>query len=82
MNLNKEQTKALYAWCLKEGLSVDYGKLSLCDLRNFRHSTLYDNRRYQVHCDDDRCMWSMIYDEVGPAIEKFMELKRKARRMR
>jgi hypothetical protein len=82
MKLNKQQTKQLYAWCLAEGLSIEYGKLSLCDLSNYRHSMVFNERRYQVHCDDPNCPWSMIYDKVGPAIEKFMELKKKARRVK
>ena len=82
MKLTKQQRKSLVAWCLEEGMSIQYGRLSLCDLRNFRHSHVYDNRRYQVHSEDSRYPWSAIYDEVEPAIEKFLELKRKVRRMR
>ena len=82
MKLSHEDKKSLVAWVLKEGMSLDYGKLSICDLRNFRHSTVYDNRCYQVHCEDNRCVWSGIYEDVEPAIEKFLELKKKVRRMR
>lgn len=82
MRLSHKQKKSLVAWALEEGCSIEYGRLSLCDLRNFRHSHLYDNRRYQVHCEDSKYPWSGIYDEVGPAIEKFLELKRKVRRMK
>ncbi len=82
MNLTKVQEANLYAWCLHQGLSLDYGKLSLCDLRNHRHSNIKDNRRYQVHCEDQHYPWSMIYDEVGPAINKFLELKAKVKRTR
>ena len=82
MKLNHEQKKSLIAWCLEEGLSIEYGKLSLCDLRNFRHSQVYQDRRYQVHSDDSRYPWSAMYDELGPAIEKFLELKTRVRRMK
>lgn len=71
---NKEK-KEIYEWCINEGLNLSYGKLSLCDLRNFRHSMIYDNRKYQVHCDDPKYLWSKIYDELEPAINKFMEIK-------
>lgn len=80
MSLTKSQQTNLYAWCLHEGVSLEYGKLSLCDLRNFRHSDLKDSRRYQVHCEDHNYPWSMIYDEVEPAINKFLELKAKVKR--
>jgi hypothetical protein len=82
MKLDNNQRKALIAWCMEEELSIEYGKLSLCDLRNFRHSSVYQDRRWQVHSEDSKYPWSMIYDELGPAIEKFLELKRKVRRMR
>ena len=82
MKLNKQQLQQLYKWCLEEGLSIEYGKLSLCDLANFRHSMVYNNRRYQVHCDDTRAPFSSIYDEMEPAINKFMELKRKVKRIK
>lgn len=70
------------AWCLEEGLTIEYGKLTLCDLTNYRHSQLYDGRRYQVHCEDPKYPHSGIYEEIEPAIEKFLELKRHVRRMR
>jgi hypothetical protein len=82
MKLTHQDRKSLVAWCLKEGFSIEYGKLSLCDLRDFRHSAIYDNRRYQVHSDDSRYPWSGIYEDIESAIEKFLELKRKVRRMR
>lgn len=82
MKLDHNQRKSLIAWCLEEGLSIEYGKLSLCDLRNFRHSHIYDDRRYQVHSEDSRYPWSGIYDSKEAAIEKFLELKRKVRRMK
>jgi hypothetical protein len=82
MSLTQSQRINLYAWCLEEGVSLEYGKLSLCDLRNFRHSSLKDNRRYQVHCEDHTYPWSMIYEEVEPAIIKFLELKTKIKRVK
>lgn len=78
---NKEE-KSLYAWCLNQGVNLQYGKLSLCDLRNFQYSNVRNDRKYQVHCDDPKNQWSMIYDEVSPAISKFMELKMKVKRVK
>jgi hypothetical protein len=82
MKLNDKQRRMLYAWCMEEGLSIEYGKLSLCDLSGFRYSQLSMNRRWQVHSDDSKHSWSMIYDELEPAIEKFLELKQKVKRLK
>jgi len=78
---NKEE-KSLYEWCLDQGVNLEYGKLSLCDLRNFQYSNVRNDRRYQVHSDDNKNPWSMIYDETGPAVTKFMELKTRVKRVR
>ena len=80
--LNNKERKMLIQWCMDENMTLEYGKLTLCDLRNFRYSQLYMDRRWQVHCEDSRCPWSMIYDELEPAIEKFLELKNQVRRIK
>ena len=80
--LTHVQQKNLYAWCIEEGNSIQYGKLSLCDLRNFQYSDVYDDRKYQVHCDDQKFPCSKIYNEIGPAIEKFLEIKKKVKRVK
>ena len=82
MSLTKQQEKKLYEMCIEEGVNLEYGKLSLCDLRNFRYSTIYRDRRYQVHCTDNKYPWSKIYDELSPALEKFIELKMKVRKIK
>ena len=82
MNLTKDQEKNLYAWCIHEGVNLEYGKLSLCDLRNFRHSQIRHDRRYQLHCDDPNWGLSMIYTDILPAVSKFIELKSKIKRIK
>ena len=77
MNLTKAQKKNLYMWCLTEGVNLEYGKLSLCDLRNFYFSDIYDDRRYQLHCEDPKFPISKLYDDMGSAVEKFLEIKGK-----
>jgi hypothetical protein len=81
MKLTKQQETQLYKFCLEEGLSLSYGKASLCDLKNFYHSNVWRDRRYQVHCEDSRLPFSKIYDELMPAVNKFTELKHKVKRM-
>ena len=80
MILTKKQELILYQACVEEGINLQYGKLSLCDLRNFNYSQVYDNRKYQVHSDDYKYPWSMIYDDIMPAVQKFLELKYKVKR--
>lgn len=75
MELTQTQRKLLYIWCIEDGLSINYGRLSLCDLRNFRHSSIRYNRKYQVHCDDKRYPYSKIYEDLDSAVSKFMEIK-------
>jgi hypothetical protein len=82
MKLTKAQEKSLYAWCMEVGLSIEYGKLSLCDLRNFKYSEVHKERKYQVHSDDARYPWSGLYDDISNAIEKFMELKQKVKKIK
>ena len=82
MRLTEKQQDQLYAWCLEEDLSIEYGKLSLCDLRNFNYSNVYYDRRYQVHCDDPKHQHSIIYTKIEPAIAKFRELKKKVKRIK
>ena len=80
--LTKDQEENLWSWCIYSGVNLEYGKLSLCDLRNFNHSAISTNRRYQVHSDDHYYPCSMIYDELRPAVLKFMELKKKVKRVK
>lgn len=82
MELSKKEEISLYAWCIHQGLSLQYGKLSLCDLRNFQYSQVKNNRKYQVHCDDYQYSFSGIYEELQPAIVKFIELKSKVKRVK
>lgn len=82
MKLNTKQKIRLYSWCVEEGVNLQYGKLSLCDLRNFNYSQLKTDRKYQVHCDDYTYSWSMIYDNLNSAVHKFLELKDKVKRVK
>lgn len=80
--LSHNQKKELYKWCILDGSSVQYGKLSLCDLRNFKYSNVFNNRQYQIHCDDNKYNWSKIYDSLESAIEKFIEIQNKIGRIK
>jgi hypothetical protein len=73
--LTKQEEHSLYNLVLLQGIDLGFGKLSLCDLARRRHSQIKTDRRWQVHCDDARYPWSKVYDDIGPAITKFMEIK-------
>ena len=73
--LTYKEERSLYAIALDQGLDLHYGKLSLCDLENHKHSNIYKNRRWQVHCDDSRMPFSKVFFDKTEAIEKFMEIK-------
>ena len=82
MQLTLQQEMLVYEYCINQGIDLQYGKLSMCDLRNFRHGELKSDRRYQVHSDDPGNPWSMIYSELRPAIMKFIELKKRVRKIK
>lgn len=63
----------------QEGIDLNYGKLSLCDIT---HYNLKERKfKYQVHSDDSRFKFSRMYrsTELDAAIRKFMEIKDKVR---
>lgn len=71
----------LYKQCIVEGVDLQYGKLSLCDLQNYKWNELRDlKKRYQVHSDDPKCLWSAVYDNVDAAVTKFCEIKKRVRK--
>jgi hypothetical protein len=82
INLNYQEQKVLYKLCITQGVDVIYGKLSLCDLKNYRYSSVIDNRSFQVHSDDSKYPWSMIYDNLDSAVSKFIDLKSKVKRIK
>lgn len=78
--MTEQQQVQMFKWMIEQGIDLQYGKLSLCDLRNYRYSNVRD-RRYQVHSEDRNLPFSMIYDELLPACNKFISLKKRCRKM-
>jgi hypothetical protein len=72
-----QQQAGIIGYMIQEGIDLQYGKVSLCDLTNYKYSEVRHNRRFQVHSEHPKHPWSMIYDELGPACMKFLELKKK-----
>ena len=80
-DLTEREQVSLFEYCIEQGIDLQYGKLSLCDLRNYRYGNVRSNRKFQLHSEDRRYPFSAIYDELKPACHKFLELKKKVRRM-
>ena len=79
MRLTESQEHQLFKLCISEGVDLSYGKLSLCDLRNYWYAHVRRDRRYQVHSEDNKLKWSGIYDDLDAAINKFIHIKHRIR---
>jgi hypothetical protein len=77
-----DQERGLYKLCLERGIELQYGKVTVCDLRNHRHSSIYKDRVWQVHSDDKEYPWSKIYPDVWQAINKFLDIKQRIKAKR
>lgn len=67
-----KENKLAYAAILKNGSSIDYKDISICDLRNHCYWLKKRERGYyQVHSNK----FTAIYEDINEAIEKFLELK-------
>jgi len=67
----------LYKTCINNDVDLNYGKLSLADLRHYNLRT----RKfcYQIYCDDYRFKFYKLYtvDELDDAVKQFIEIKKK-----
>lgn len=54
-------------------MEVQYGKLSICDLHNYRNQK--SKRRYQVYCSDSACNFAQNYENLDKAITEFMRIR-------
>lgn len=64
-------TKQQLQTVLDMGISLQLKGVSLTDLRNFNVTNVTGlSRKYQVHSD----RFSQIYNDIGVALDKFMEL--------
>lgn len=66
--------KILFSLVL-DGIELTYGKLSLCNLEHY--CKFRCSRKWQVHSEDRRYLYSEIYNELTPALNKFLEIKKK-----
>uniref|UniRef100_A0A6M3IM31 Uncharacterized protein n=1 Tax=viral metagenome TaxID=1070528 RepID=A0A6M3IM31_9ZZZZ len=79
--VTEKEMVALIVFMLEQNIDLQFGKISLCDLRNYRYGNVRRNRRYQVHSEDRQYPFSMIYDDPSIAVKKFLFLKQKSRKM-
>lgn len=68
------------------GIDLQYGKLTLCDLSHYRCGHYRPGRyKYQIYCDDQRvrdgktngCYRLYYENRLDDAIKKFLEIKEK-----
>jgi hypothetical protein len=80
MKFTDNEEADIYAWCVSQGITLEIGKLSLCDLRNFRYSEVTGHKRkYQIYYGEDKDSFSVIYEDPKEAAIKFVELKKRIR---
>ena len=60
---------------LESGHTVDFGRLTICDLGNFSATRKSLKRRYQVECTDARLRFSEIYETLELAVDKFCGIR-------
>lgn len=60
---------------VENGMGVEFGRLSICDLGDYIQGRQLLDRRFQVHCDDSRMRWSEVYYKLDVAIDKFMLIR-------
>jgi len=63
-------------YCVEHDMSVNYGKLSICDLS--LSSGYKGNRKYQVYMETKQ-RFAENYTNLGDAVTKFIELKQQMR---
>ena len=57
------------------GHSVDFGRLTICDLGEEVQTRRGMKKLYQVECNDARYRYTEIYSNLNVAIDKFMAIR-------
>lgn len=60
-------------------IDINYGRLSLCDLNNYKVQNFISNKKYQVHSDDRNFKFSKCYENLDEAVDVFINLTRKVK---
>jgi|TARA_R100000008_G_C3425515_1_gene87040 hypothetical protein len=68
--------KKHYSEVLLDGCSIECNDLSLCRINNHYTRTVKTDL-YQVHSDNRKAKFSMMYKSPFDAIDKFLEIKGK-----
>ena len=63
---------------INNGRYEEYKTLSICKINDYYR--MHDNKiKYQVHNESHKHSFSMLYENIDEAIDKFFDLKRKIR---
>lgn len=84
VNLSVEDfsEKILCEQMIKMGYTLEYGRLSVCDIRKYAPDQKYSKTPYQVHCDDFRKPFSELYDDLEKAVLEFLKIKHRIKSWR
>ena len=63
--------KNVYKAAIRDGCTVEYKDITLCDLRNFCYWMKNKERVFQVHSNK----FTAIYSSLDEAVDKFIELR-------
>jgi hypothetical protein len=66
--------KQHYREVLLDGCAIEYKDISICKINNY-HSRIVKKDLYQVHSDNRKAKFSMMYKSPIDAIDKFLEIK-------
>lgn len=68
--------KKHYNEVLLDGCTIEYKDISLCKISDY-YDRAIKKELYQVHSDNRKFKFSMLYQDPSIAVEKFLEIKGK-----
>lgn len=68
--------KKHYNEVLLDGCAIEYKDISLCKINDY-YDRAIKKELYQVHSDNRKFKFSMLYKDPSIAVEKFLEIKGK-----
>ena len=70
--------KQHYNKVLLDGCAIEYKDISLCKINDY-YDRVIRKELYQVHSDNRKAKFSMMYKNSQEAVDKFLEIKGKVK---
>jgi hypothetical protein len=70
--------KEHYNKVLLDGCAIEYKDISLCKINDY-YDRIIRKELYQVHSDNRKAKFSMMYKNPHEAVDKFLEIKGKVK---